>query len=54
MCVITYPLLTDPVTREGDTLLDLVICENKLLIVKCLVTECGVDVYGKYSVYLPV
>ena len=41
-------LLTDPVTRKGDTLLDLAICEKKLDIVKYLVTECGVDIYGKY------
>ena len=46
-----YSLLTDPVTREGDTLLDLIICENKLVIVKCLVSECSVDIYGKYFVY---
>ena len=50
MFIFTRSLIPDPVTKEGDTILDLVINEGKLVIVKCLVTECSVDIYGEHSV----
>ena len=50
MFIFTHSLIPDPVTKEGDTILDLVINEGKLVIVKCLVTECSVDIYGEHSV----
>ena len=48
--IFTNSLNPDPVTKGGDTILDLVISEGKLVIVKCLVTECGVYIYGKHSI----
>ena len=49
MLIFTHSFIIDPLTKGGDTLLDLVISEGKLLVVKCLVTECGVDIYGEHS-----
>ena len=51
MLIFTHSLIADSVTKGGDTLLDLVISEGNLLVVKCLVTECGVDIYSKHSVH---
>ena len=40
-------LITDSVTRSGDTLLGLAVQEGKVEIIKYFVTERGVDVNGK-------
>ena len=48
--IFTHSLNPDPVTKGGDTILDLVISKGKLVTVKCLVTECSVDIYGEHSV----
>ena len=47
-----HALTTAPVTKSGDTMLGLAVCEGQLDIIKYLVTECSVNVNGEQSVYV--
>ena len=43
-----YLPTTAPVTKSGDTMLGLAVCEGQLDIIKYLVTECSVSVNGEH------
>ena len=47
-----HSLTTAPVTKSGDTIMELAVREGQLDIIKYLVAECSVNVNGKQSVYV--
>ena len=49
---LVFLLTTVPVTKSGDTMLELAVHEGQLDIIKHLVTEYSVSVNGEQSVYV--
>ena len=47
-----HSLTTAPVTKSGDTMMELIVRKGKFDIIKYLVTECHFSVNGEQQVYL--